>query len=417
MLFFCLPAQAQERKQALATIKKLCSKKMAGRGYVKDGMGKAARYIARRLDKSGVQPVQGMRIQQFQIPVNTFPGKVYFTAGQKGFRPGYDYLVNADCPSVKTGGRIFYIDSRVLHYSDTQWMSYKAFLRTKIAVLDTLLPDKSDVLAQTRLKEIEEGIPLALVRLINQLPAWTVATEQAKLPVIWMKRQRWFAGGTPAADVHLEVESRFYEQYTCSNVLGMVPGKKHPDSLLVLCAHYDHLGMMGKKTLFPGANDNAGGVALLLDLADYYAKHPADYSIAFLFFGAEEAGILGSYYFVNKPAFPLHNISFLTNLDLVTSGGTGMTVVNGSVFKRQFALLDSVNKKGSYLPQIRTRGKAANSDHYFFTEQGVPSFFFYLSGEYKEYHNVQDRWNAIPLDHYPQTFRLVTDFLDALQNR
>jgi Zn-dependent M28 family amino/carboxypeptidase len=62
------------------------------------------------------------------------------------------------------------------------------------------------------------------------------------------------------------------------------------------------------------------------------------------------------------------------------------------------------------LPDIAPRGKAANSDHYPFTELGVPSFFFYLRGNYHHYHDVDDTYEVITLSKYKEAFQLIRDF-------
>src|SRR4030095_9120627 len=106
------------------------------------------------------------------------------------------------------------------------------------------------------------------------------------------------------------------------NVLGMVPGTLYPDSFIVFTAHYDHLGRMGKKALFPGANDNASGSAMIIDLARYYAQ-PANRpkcSLLFIAFAGEEAGLIGSRYYTENPILPLEQIKFLINLDLMGNG-------------------------------------------------------------------------------------------------
>ena len=63
-------------------------------------------------------------------------------------------------------------------------------------------------------------------------------------------------------EVQVEIESELIEQQEIRNVIGYLPGRK-TDSLIVITAHYDHLGMMGEHTLFPGANDNASGVSAI----------------------------------------------------------------------------------------------------------------------------------------------------------
>src|SRR5690606_25921598 len=107
-----------------------------------------------------------------------------------------------------------------------------------------------------------------------------------------------------------------YRSHNARNVIGYIKGTAFPDSFIVFSAHYDHLGMMGKQALFPGANDNASGVAMMLDIMHHYKKNPPAYSVCFMAFAGEEAGLLGSYYYTEKPLFPLGQIAMLINLDL-----------------------------------------------------------------------------------------------------
>ena len=70
---------------------------------------------------------------------------------------------------------------------------------------------------------------------------------------------------------------------------------------------------------------------------------------------------------------------------------------------------------GDYLPTIASRGKAQNSDHYYFTENGVKSFFFYLMGDYQFYHDVDDKADSLPLSKYNEAFKLIQKFTDNYQ--
>ncbi|MFD1258415.1 M28 family metallopeptidase [Mucilaginibacter terrae] len=175
-------------------------------------------------------------------------------------------------------------------------------------------------------------------------------------------------------------------------------------------AHYDHLGGMGSSTYFPGANDNASGISMLLGLAKYYAAHPQPYTMAFICFAGEEAGILGSKYFTDHLLVPLNSIRFLINTDLAGTGNEGITVVNATLHAKEFELLKQVNAKGNYLVKVNSRGKAANSDHYWFTEKGVPAFFIYTMGGIKAYHDVFDISKTLPLNEYNDLFKLITGF-------
>jgi len=90
--------------------------------------------------------------------------------------------------------------------------------------------------------------------------------------------------------------------------------------------------------------------------------------------------------------------------------------VNGRVFTDEFDMLKDLNDNKGYLTDVRARGKAANSDHYFFSERGILAFFFYLMGPYHHYHNVNDSPENLRLDeHYDKSFRLIRDFIGELQ--
>jgi Zn-dependent M28 family amino/carboxypeptidase len=196
--------------------------------------------------------------------------------------------------------------------------------------------------------------------------------------------------------------------------MGMVPGTAAPDSFLVLCAHYDHLGSLGRGIWFPGANDNAAGVALLLEFARYIAKNPLRHSVLFVAFSGEEAGLLGSSFMSENSPVPLSSIRFLFNLDLLGFGEQGATVVNASLHPKEFALLTKLNEACQCLPQLKSRGKAANSDHYPFSEKGVPAFFMYLMGGPGYYHDVSDQASTLSLKGLRGSFRLIIEFLKAL---
>src|SRR6185369_13751883 len=109
-------------------------------------------------------------------------------------------------------------------------------------------------------------------------------------------------------------------------------------------------------------------------------------------------------------------IKFLINFDLLGTGEEGMMVVNATVFPNQFKMLNNINKKKKYVIKIGQRGKAMNSDHYWFTEKGVPSFYIYTLGGIKAYHDIYDVDSTLPNDHYIQLFKLLTTFVSTLQN-
>jgi aminopeptidase YwaD len=100
-------------------------------------------------------------------------------------------------------------------------------------------------------------------------------------------------------------------------------------------------------------------------------------------------------------------IRFLINLDLLGTGDEGIMVVNATQYPSDFNLLDSINTSNAWLPAVRKRGKAANSDHYWFSEAGVPAFFIYTLGGITAYHDVKDVAKTLPLTKYDDVFKLI----------
>ena len=134
-------------------------------------------------------------------------------------------------------------------------------------------------------------------------------------------------------------------------------------------------------------------------------------------FSGEEAGLIGSKYYTEHPVLPLKNIKFLINTDLAGTGEEGITVVNASVYPKEYALLNQVNNENKLLTKINARGKAANSDHYYFSENGVPAFFFYTLGGIKAYHDVFDKSETLPLNEHEDLFKLIVLFNKKLMNQ
>jgi aminopeptidase YwaD len=366
-LFYTSILPAQNLSKARQTIDTLCSKTMWGRGYTNQGMKKAADYIGNEFHRIKLKPINGSSFKQsFTYPVNTFPGQLKVSIDGKALTPGKDFIILPESAGKKTVGRLVERDSATFIDADN-----------KIVVV---LKDKL-TWSVSGTKEDYTGI-VVLKSSISQKPA----------------------------NIDLQIENLYLENFEAFNVAGMVKGTRQPDSLILFTAHYDHLGGMGHETFFPGANDNASGVAMLLQMAEYYAKHPQSYSMAFICFAGEEAGLLGSKYFTEHPLFPLNNIRFLINVDMVGTGDTGITVVNATEHPKAFSLLQEINNAGDYLSQINSRGKAPNSDHYYFTERGVPAFFIYTNGGIKAYHDIYDIPVTLPFTKFAELFQLIVSF-------
>ena len=429
-------ASAQDIPRARRTIERLAAPQMHGRGYVRQGERIAADYLRGRLKAMKLEPLAPNYTQPFTLDVNTFPGEVSascFVNGPGmnclglGWQTGPALIAAPNSGGGRVSGRIQVLDSTV--FADTlKWAWWRQQpQRGRVLLMRKNVADQLGKLPMAVRQQLDSAA--AWITVVPKLTA-SLASYQApqpRLEVLAARMPRWRTFdryNNPVSmtlengniQARIEVDAQLQRNYPTQNLAAIIRGTAQPDSFLVISAHYDHLGMMGKNVYFPGANDNASGVALLLELAAHYARpenRPAC-SVVFLLFGAEEAGLVGSRYFVAHPLVPLRRIKFLVNLDLLGTGETGATVVNGRVFEVPYRRLLALNEARHYLPALGARGPAANSDHFPFSEAGVPAFFIYTRGGSPAYHDVNDRPAALSLAGFAGAFGLVRDFLGEL---
>ena len=433
------PACAQDMPRVRRTIAKLASPALHGRGYVQQGEHKAAAYLRGRLRELKLPPLAPNYTQPFTLDVNTFPGKLSLVvssvvkagvlgakASQK-LKAGVDFM--AAPPSAGTTHLTSALALRLDTLICTEPTRQQAVQAQARVLMRNAKADKRMLVLTARDEKRLPALPNAVQQTLDSLPHRVVLVpkltaslaafqgpairfEALDNPRVWA----FAASPLPVGLVTFEAEAWLRRHYPTQNLAAIIRGSAQPDSFLVVTAHYDHLGMMGKHAYFPGANDNASGVALLLELAAHYARpeNRLACSVVFLLFGAEEAGLVGSSYFVAHPLVPLKNIKFLVNLDLLGTGEQRATVVNGKVFEAAYQRLVVLNEAHHYLPALGARGRAANSDHFPFSEAGVPAFFIYTRGGSTAYHDVNDRLQVLSLAGFAGAFGLVRDFLNEL---
>ena len=387
----------------------LCSDEMMGRGYVRFGHVKAAKYIQEYYKSIQLKQFKkGTYLQPFKIKANTFPNDLNVSIDGKPLNEGVDYILDPSSGTAKGKFGLIKVDQKnLMDFLDEVSLSKIKNFEGKVLVLNALNSNNPDTLSIFNELKIGLSMICPIIWINNEKFTWSISIDQAEFPILELKDSLIW----DADSVYLDVENVFLRDIVTHNVIGSISGLKKKS--IIISAHYDHLGMMGK-ALFPGANDNASGVAMLLSLANYFSDKSPKYNLVFIAFGAEEAGILGSKYYVENPLFPLDDIKFVLNLDIMGTGDEGITVVNGLLHKKQFKQLTSINKKQEYLSKIKIRGRAANSDHYWFSQLGIPSFFIYTLGGIKAYHDVYDRSETLPMSEFNDLFHLLIDFIEAI---
>jgi hypothetical protein len=414
VLFVLTHLVAFSQKSEVERITKtLCSPEFHGRGYVNKGDSIAAEFIAKEFQKLGLKPLKKSYFQSFNLTVNTFPNNMSIQHSGRLLTPGIHYLVDPASAggkmvlrpkliSIETALNVKILIEEIKAISTGTEYNAIALNFSKLSV-DTLKKVAG-------LKEELAGI-LPVIEITDQKFTWSVADQQLKNPLIQLQDSVF----SPTSDFSIYMDAQVLTNYTSRNVLAYLPAKKKTKKTIVYSAHYDHLGRMGSETYFPGANDNASGTAMLLSMANYFKENPVDYNILFIAFAGEEAGLVGSKYFVEHPLIKLKNISFLLNLDIMGSGEDGITAVNATLFDAEFNELQAINTEKKLLKQVKSRGPAANSDHYWFTQMGVPAFFIYTMGPNKNYHDVFDTYANLSFVEYDDITTLLVEFTKRLK--
>ena len=409
---------SQDIEYAKRIIEKLSSPEFKGRGYVENGDKISADYISKEFLSLGLLPGNKKSYyQKFDISVNTLPNKVSLKIDGTELKPAVDFLIESSCPSI-SGKFPIIKTSRSEIASQPKLLSLINSASNSFILIDCR--DKKNEKPDVS-KRIDELVQLlkyspqvsikGIIIYTNDKLTWEASSVQNVRPVITLHKEFDL---TAVNTLEINIDAKLLPAYETQNVIGSLKGTSGSDSTIVVLAHYDHLGMMGKDTYFPGANDNASGVAMILNLARHYSVNKPKYTMVFIALSGEEAGLLGAKAFTEKPLIDLKKIKFLVNFDLAGTGEEGIKVVNGSVYKDKFDLLSTINKQHNLLPKVDIRGPACNSDHCLFYQKGVPCFYIYTLGGIQAYHDINDRSETLPLTEFGDYQKLMIMFFDSL---
>ena len=402
--------------------KKMCSPEFHGRGYVNKGDSIAAAYIAGQMNRLGIDSLSSGYFQPFHLDVNTFPDSCSIHINNEGLTPGVDYMIdptsngtclNAICKGARNydSKHIEVMDMRKLFEEDWDPNWWRNYDDETLYVIDNNVAEDSlsiyvHQMAQNTSKYYD------VIELVNTKFTWSVRSTPQEHLYVQMKKNIFNSLNTEELNIQIHLHNTHLTNYASKNVVGQIPAKKKAKGTIMLTAHYDHLGRMGTATYFPGANDNASGVAMLLQLGEMIKSRPLKrYNVLLVAFAGEEIGLLGSKHMSENPLCDLTTVRFLLNLDIMGSGEEGITAVNGRVFTKEFKLLQKMNRRVKAVPVVKARGKAANSDHYFFTEKGVRSFFIYTMGANKNYHDIYDTYENLTFGSFEGLSVLFDSFL------
>ncbi|MEM6798948.1 MAG: M20/M25/M40 family metallo-hydrolase [Planctomycetota bacterium] len=210
-----------------------------------------------------------------------------------------------------------------------------------------------------------------------------------------------------------------------SNVVSVLESEGDlADEILVIGAHYDHLGRGGQGSAEPGSNevhngadDNASGVTALLEIARRLASldQPLRRTVVFVAFTGEERGLLGSAEYVRNPPAPLEQTVAMLNFDMVGRLTNNKLIVNGSGTAASFdAMLDELNDKHGF-EMTKSPGGFGPSDHTSFYAKQIPVLHFFTD-LHNEYHRPDDDFELLNLKGIRRIAAFAADVAERIAN-
>ncbi|MFK5957734.1 MAG: M28 family metallopeptidase [Lutibacter sp.] len=209
------------------------------------------------------------------------------------------------------------------------------------------------------------------------------------------------------------------------NVIAFIEGKENPEEIIIISAHYDHLGMHNGE-IYYGADDDGSGNVAILEISEAFqeavlAGNRPKRSILFLHVTGEEKGLLGSKYYTNFPIFPLENTVANLNIDMIgrvdkvhTNNPNFIYLIGSDKLSTELhKLSEDINAQFTKLDLDYTYNKEDDpnrfyyrSDHYNFAKNNIP-IIFYFNGTHNDYHKITDTPDKINYEILAKRAKLV----------
>jgi Zn-dependent M28 family amino/carboxypeptidase len=213
------------------------------------------------------------------------------------------------------------------------------------------------------------------------------------------------------------------EYASATNIIGYFRGTRDPLHCLVVSAHYDHLGIRNGK-LYPGADDNASGVAALLAIASYFKSHPPQHTVVIAAFDGEEEGMRGSVAFMNALPFPRNQLAANLNLDMLSHNDSNQIFVAGtSQSPKLKPLVEQVARRSavhimlghdrSPLVAGSVEDWTDSSDQSPFNDAGI-AFLYFGVEDHADYHAPSDTFEHINPEFFVKVAAMVIDMATTL---
>ena len=386
-------ARAFDEERALADIAELTGAKYAGRAVGSPGGKLAAEWIAERFAEYGLQPAgdNGTYYQEFPVPNAELTAMPSFqliddlgqTLEEYQFRSDYTIWLGGYTDGGQAEGPVIWV-------SNGTHDDYDGIDAEGAIVICRLQPPTDEVLRQAlehgaeallliypediyfRMRRtaredplLPEGIPTLLVS--NDVAIDLLKGSGLTLDDLTIQ----YRSRTLATRARINVPLQYQEQVTGRNVLGVLPGSD-PDGMnqiVIVGGHYDHMGADPDGTAWVGANDDASGVSVLLEIARQWQEqgYVPKRTVLFAAWDGEEIGLYGSIHYVEHPRYPLHETAGMIQLDMVGAGTPILAIDAGGL------VVDQSLAAAAQLGIAMHEQSLGRSDHAPFVGAGVPA--------------------------------------------
>ena len=467
LLFSCSGSREVTNRELLDHIKYLSSDSLRGRLTGSPGDSLAAEYIKKKLTSYGMVPISGDGLQRFRVTSRIIPGKKNsltingksFTS-DKDFMPlsfssngslesevvfaGYGFNINGDSlvwndyKGIDVKGKWVMIlradpeaDNNKSPYIPYSGDRDKSLLAKDMGAAGVLLVsgpvfDPQDAFEQLNTEGFSVDIPVLRIKrdvadIILSKSNNTIESLEKKI-----NATRKPLGFSTKVSVNAEAEI-IRESSNTRNVVMILPGEDEllKKEYIIIGAHFDHLGMGGPGSssratdtigVHHGADDNASGVAMMLELAEKFARTKGSHkrSIICVAFSGEEEGLLGSKHYTEEPGIDLSKVNVMVNLDMVGRlNDTSRLQISG--VGTAAGLRDLLNSKcDTSVIKINLSDEGYGpSDHSSFYFKNIPVLFFF-TGAHLDYHTPADTWDKINVPGMVKVAKVVFNVTEQL---
>lgn len=446
---------AFDEKAALSYIKDLASDSMMGRRSGQPGATIAEEYIASRFEEWGIEPAgdDGTYFQNFTIEHgNVEEGVVLEVISEKARRSFYygdDWRVQRLSGSGHFTAEIAFVGYGIhapeKDYDDYAGVDAKGklvlFLIDSPAKLEEKLKEEAKL--ENRIKAAQEQGAVGILgfrrpstqrryfrfRLEKEFykPDFVLLTLEDKVTNFIFKDlktelryllQEIDKKSRPMSletgiKVFISVKTIFDAKRPTRNVLAKITGsdKTLKDEYVIIGAHMDHLGISPRGEVMNGADDNASGTAVVMEIARLMKLNGTKpkRTVVFALWAGEEQGLLGSRHYTDYPPYPIEKTVIYINMDMVGQG-TGKVPFGGVYYAPQIWEVLKENLPAEIAEYVKPgRGGPGGSDHTPFLEKGVPSYGIFTQGYHFKYHQSRDDIDLIK----PEILKKTGDFVYA----